>query len=170
MTGIDPMDFFGFLHRRYIEVDDNRFLVASHNNAHERLVWVGVYLLVRRKRRDVNKVAGAGLGAKLQPFTPAHPCPAADYVNDTFQFPMMMGSSFSIGVDRNCAGPELICPCHSTVDRSGARHAGCLRRIEIELIAVDNANTVLPPGWFRLDHLLFRTGYRRPEAGAGRHA
>jgi len=65
MTGIDPMDLFGFLYRRYIEVDDNRLLVAPHNHAQERLVWVSVYLLVRRKGRDENKVAGAGLAIEL---------------------------------------------------------------------------------------------------------
>lgn len=65
MTGIDPMDFLRLFYRRYIEVDDNRFLVTPHNHAQERLVWVGVYLLVRRKGRDENKVAGAGLAIEL---------------------------------------------------------------------------------------------------------
>ncbi len=59
------MDFFRLFYRRYIEVDDNRFLVTSHYNAHEQLVSVGVYFLVRRKGRNVNKIAGTSLGIEL---------------------------------------------------------------------------------------------------------
>jgi hypothetical protein len=45
MYGIDPVDFFGRLGRLDIEIDDNRLLTASHENATQNLVSCPSFIL-----------------------------------------------------------------------------------------------------------------------------
>ena len=65
MSGIDPTDFFRFFYRGDIDVDDDRFLIAAHDHAQERLVSIGIDLLVWHKGRNVNKIARTSLGNEL---------------------------------------------------------------------------------------------------------
>ena len=66
MIGISPLDHFGLLGRRYIEIDDDGFLIASYQNAKQRLTGTGIDLLMRHKGRHKDKVPGPLLGDILQ--------------------------------------------------------------------------------------------------------
>jgi hypothetical protein len=48
-------------------------------------------------------------------------------------------------MDHHRAGPQFFRAGPCMRDRRGAIHAGCLRGVEIELVAVHDANTVKPP-------------------------
>jgi hypothetical protein len=56
MGRIYPVDFLRILDRGYVEIDHDRLLIAAHDHAGERLVLVGVDLLMRHERRDENKI------------------------------------------------------------------------------------------------------------------
>ncbi len=62
MRRIDPPHLFRRLGRGNIQIYHDRFLVAADDDAHHGLVTPGVGLLMRHKRRHVNKIAGAGIG------------------------------------------------------------------------------------------------------------
>ena len=97
--GIDPAHFLRRLCRGDIEIHDDRFLVAADHDARYWLVTLGIDFLMRNKRRHKYEITGAGVGDKLQLFTPAHSSLPADYVDDAFQFTVMMGSRFRAGLD-----------------------------------------------------------------------
>src|SRR5262249_43199893 len=69
---IDPAHLLGRLGGREVEVHDHRLLARAHDDALQLLAGRGVDLLVRHERRDVDEVAGAGLGDELEPLAPAH--------------------------------------------------------------------------------------------------
>ena len=65
MNWIDPKSFLRRLDRGYIQVNDDRLLVAAHDHAGERLIRVGVDFLVRHVGRHKNKISRARLGDKV---------------------------------------------------------------------------------------------------------
>src|SRR5215469_13058970 len=99
MVGVDPFNLLGWLHRSYVQVDDDRFLAVAYNDALERFAGACVYLLMRDKWRDKDEIAGACLSHVLQPFSPAHSRTPSYHVDHAFQFAVMMGASLGVGVD-----------------------------------------------------------------------
>jgi len=79
------------------QVDYNRFLTTSHLNALERLFLAGVDLLMRDERRNIDEVAGTGLGQKLEPFTLAPSRPPLPDIDDAFELSMMMSPVLARG-------------------------------------------------------------------------
>ena len=58
---------------------------------------------------------------------------------------MVMRAGLGIGMDADRAGPDLLRADPGGVDRGGAVHAGGLRGIGIELVALDHPHAVVPP-------------------------
>jgi len=59
---INPADLFWPLDRLDVEIDDNRLVVAAHQDAFERLLGRSVNLLVWHIRRHEDEVARTGFG------------------------------------------------------------------------------------------------------------
>src|SRR6266851_2764278 len=142
---IDPVDGLRLLDRGDVEIDDDRFLVAAHEDAFERLRGAGVDLLMRHVRRHVDEIARSRLGDEFEPIAPAHAGPPLDDIDDALERAVMMRPGFRVGVDGDRAGPQLLRAGAGEVDRRGARHARCLRRVGVEILHADDAHAVGPP-------------------------
>lgn len=105
MCIVDPSHLFRRLDCRNVEVDDDGFLAASHENAFERLVGAGVDLLVRNVRRNVDEVAGSGFGGELELIAPTHASAAFDDIDDAFNLAVMMSSSLGVWMYGDGSGP-----------------------------------------------------------------
>src|SRR4030095_8766777 len=104
---VHPLDLLGRFYGRDVEIYDDRLLPATHDNTFERLICISIDLLVRDKRRNINKVTRSGFSGEFETITPAHPRSSFDDVNHAFKFAVMMGSGLCVGVDGDGARPEL---------------------------------------------------------------
>jgi hypothetical protein len=145
MRVVDPPDLLGRLYGRDVEVDDDRFLPASHKDAFERLIGAGVDLLVRNVRRDVNEVAGAGFSGELEMIAPSHASAAFDHVDDAFKLAVVVRSSLSVGMDADRARPKFRGPGSCVSDRRSAIHARRLSGVRIELARMNDAYALMLP-------------------------
>src|SRR5262245_40377315 len=90
VNGVRPLYFLGGLDSWNVKVHYHRFLTAAHNNAFERLISIGVYLLMGNERRNVNKVSWTCDRSELQMVTPAHPSVPVYDKDDALEFAVMM--------------------------------------------------------------------------------
>ena len=95
----------------------------------------------------VHEIARPGFVHKFQPVTPAETRPAADHVNHSLHFPVMMRAGLNPRLHYNGSCPQLLRTHPGCRDGFGARHAGRLRRICIELSASHDSQAVTPPVW-----------------------
>src|SRR5436190_14777147 len=103
---------------------------------------------MRDEGRDVDEVAGAGLGDELKLVAPAHARLAAHHVDHALYRAMMVRAGLGLGVDDDGAGPEFLGAGAGVGDGGGAIHAGGLRGVDVELVGVDDAHArVLPFGF-----------------------
>jgi hypothetical protein len=147
VQGIDPVDFLRRLGGLDIQIDDDGILTAADEDATENFGLARVALLMGHERRNENEIAGPRLRDKLQLLAPAHTRPAVDDVDNAFQLAMMVRAGFGVGIDPDRACPKFAGPGADMGDRSGSRHPGRLRRIEIELRARNDFDSVLAPIW-----------------------
>ena len=102
---VDPVNRFRLLHRFDVEIDDDGFLVAAHEDAFERLVGAGVDLLMRHVRRDEDEIARPCLGEEFEMVAPAHAGAPLDDVDDAFERAVMMRAGLGVGMDADRPGP-----------------------------------------------------------------
>src|SRR3989475_13265541 len=100
---------------------------------------------MRDEGRDVDEVAGAGLGDELELVAPAHARLAAHHVDHALYWAMMMGAGLGLGVDDDGAGPEFLGAGARVGDGGGAVHARGLRGVDVELVGMDDAHAVVLP-------------------------
>ena len=132
-----------------IEVDDDRLLAAADDDGFDGFVGAGVEFLMRDVGRNVDEIAGAGFVDELKVVAPAEAGAAADDVDDGFEFTVMVGAGFGVGMDNDGASPEFLRAGFRMGDGFGAGHAGRLEGVGIELAAADDAEAVeLPVGSF----------------------
>jgi len=149
VDGIDPINFLRILDRIDVsDVDHHSLVIRANKDAFEFVIGIGVYLLMRHVGRHEDEVPGIGLGREFQPVAPSHTCLAAKHKDHAFQRAMMMYTCLCIGCDRNRAGPDFLCADASMIDRNFAEHPRRLRRIRIELIALNDPHAVVLPAWF----------------------
>src|SRR5229473_2015630 len=141
---VHPLHRLRLLDSLDIQVDHNRFLAAAHQHAFQRLVG-RVDLLVRHEGGHEDEVARPRLGQVLEPVAPAHPRPAFHHVDDALQLSVVVRARLRAGMDGHGAGPQLPRPRAGVIDRRGARHAGRLGRVRVQLVGMDDADPVLPP-------------------------
>ena len=70
--------------RFYLEINDDWLLIAAHNHALARFVGVGVDLLMRHKRRDIDKVPRPRLIAELEAIAPPHSGTTFNHIKNGF--------------------------------------------------------------------------------------
>ncbi len=133
---------FGAFH---LQVDHDRVLTAAHDDAFAGLVVFGVYFLMRHPGRDEDEVAGAGFAGEFEAVAPAHAGAAADDVEDGYEFAVVVWTGFGVGLDHYGAGPESGRAGSGIGDGGGARHAGSLRGVGIELARADDFDSVVFP-------------------------
>jgi len=138
-------DGFGGLGGFDIEIDDDGFLVAADEDADEGLVRVGVNFLVGHEGWDVDEVADIGFGDVFEFFAPAHAGASTEHIDDAFEFAVVVGAGFGIGLDIDGARPEFLGAGFGVVDGGGAGHARGLGGVGIELAAADDADAVIAP-------------------------
>src|SRR5216684_3477598 len=141
---VHPLHRLRLLDSLDIQVDHHRFLAAAHQHAFQRLVG-RVDLLVRHEGGHEDEVARPRLGQVLEPVAPAHPRPAFHHVDDALQLSVVVRARLRAGMDGHGAGPQLPRPRAGVIDRRGARHAGRLGRVRVQLVGMDDADPVLPP-------------------------
>src|SRR5256886_6503136 len=100
---------------------------------------------MRDEGRDVDEVAGAGLGDELELVAPAHAGLAANDVDHALYRAVMVGAGLGLGVDDDGAGPEFLGAGARVGDGGGAVHARGLRGVDVELVGVDDAHAVVLP-------------------------
>lgn len=144
MVGSDPdrLRCFGWLN---VEINHDGFLVAAHEDADERLLWVGVDFLMRRVGRHVDEIAGLGFGDILELIAPAHAGASAEHIDDAFERAVVMGAGFGIGLDVDRARPEFLGAGFGVVDGGGAGHAWGLGGVAVKFAAADDADAVIAP-------------------------
>src|ERR1700730_1496487 len=147
----------GFLGAGDVQVDDDRFLAAAHDDGFDRLVFPGVELLMGHVRRDVDEVTGTGFVYELEAVSPAKAGAAANDVDHGFKFAVMVRAGLGVGVHNDGPGPEFLRAGSGVGDGFGARHAAGLRRVGIQLAAADDAQAVVSPVGFH--------GYSRAKDG-----
>src|SRR5262245_2989478 len=76
---------------------------------------------------------------------PTHTGASMHHINHTLQVPMMVGTSFGMGMDRHSASPEFAGPCASMGNGGSTGHACRLGGVEIECTALYHLHTVLAP-------------------------
>jgi hypothetical protein len=129
MNWVDPRDGIGLLHGFNIEVDDDCFLVATHDHAFQRLLRQSIYFLMRHVGRNINKVSRPSLGGVFQMFAPPHAGAPAYDVNDALERSMMVRSGSGIRIDSDRPGPDFLGSDASVIDSRGAGHSRRLRSI-----------------------------------------
>ena len=132
-----------------IKINDDRFLSAANHYRLYGLVGGRVEFLVRYERRHVNKVSWRRLGDKLQAISPAKSGATPDDIKDGLQFTVVVRSGSCGWLHNHGACPEFLRSGASEGDCRSSGHAGSLRRVEVQLIGVDDADTaILPAGSF----------------------
>src|SRR6267142_5361898 len=86
----------GWFRRLQVKINDDRLLSTPNDYGFARLIWIGINLLVRHIRRNVNKISGSGFVAEFQSIAPAHPHSSLHHVQDGFQLSMVMRSCLRI--------------------------------------------------------------------------
>src|SRR4029077_6841274 len=104
---VDPAHEFRNLYRRDVEIDNEALLPASCQHAVKPSIRARVDLLMRHVGRDIDEIPCRGLGDEFQAVAPAHAGKAADYIDHTFQIPVVMRSRLSGGLDSDGAGPQF---------------------------------------------------------------
>ncbi|MCD6073303.1 MAG: hypothetical protein K0Q70_186 [Rhodospirillales bacterium] len=146
MNRVDPIDLLRFFHRIDVgDIDDHGLVVGAHEDAFEDVVRIGVDFLVGHIRRHEDEVARIGFGGEFEPVAPTHARLAADDENHTFQSAVMMHPRLGVGRDFDCPGPDLLRADAGMIDRHLAEHSRRLRRIRIELIALDDPHAIVLP-------------------------
>ena len=72
------------------QIHDNRFGSAPNYNPLERLVTRRIDLLMRKKRRDKEKIPGMQQGVRLPPLAPSNVRRATKNIGDRVLFSMVM--------------------------------------------------------------------------------
>src|SRR6202046_565057 len=129
---VDPRDGLGLLHRVNVEVDNNCCLVATDNNALQRVLRQSIYFLMRHVGRNINEVSRPSLRGVFQMFAPSHAGAPAYDVNDALERSMMVRSGFGIRFDSDRPGPDFLGSDPSVIDSRGTGHSRRLRSILIQ--------------------------------------
>jgi hypothetical protein len=125
-----------------VEIDDDGFLAAADDYGFDWFVSSGVEFLMGEIGRDVDEVAGAGFVDEFEVIAPAETGAAADDVDYGFEFAVMVGAGFGVGMDDHRAGPEFLRAYAGVADGFGAGHAGGLRGVGVEVVGADDAQAV----------------------------
>src|SRR5262245_1533094 len=80
------------------EIDDYRLLRVAHDHPLRGRIR-GVNLLVRHKRRYINKIPRLYILLEFQLITPADLAPTRDHVNDRLKLAMMMFAARDMGIN-----------------------------------------------------------------------
>src|SRR5262249_51483436 len=123
----------------------DRFVVAAHHHAFERLARAGVDFLVGYERRHIDEIAWTGFGGEFQPLAPTHARLAAHHVDDALQFAVVMCPGLGVGANVHGACPNLLGADPGIVDRSLAIHAWRLWGVGIERTTRNDAHAVVLP-------------------------
>src|SRR5262249_952081 len=104
VNGVGPLYFFRRFDRWNVKVYYHRFLTGAHNNAFERLISTGIYLLMGNVWGNVNKISRTCHGSELQMITPAHSGVPVYDKDNAFEVTVMMRSGLGIWMDTNSSG------------------------------------------------------------------
>src|SRR5215212_3282517 len=96
MDRVNPADLLWRLDGRNVEVDDNRLLIITHDDAGQRFVPAGINLLMGNERRHIDEVARPSFSNEFQAFSPSHPRTATYHINHALQFSVVMGTGFGV--------------------------------------------------------------------------
>src|SRR5215207_9324693 len=131
MDSVDPGCLLRRLHRLYIEVNNDGLLIITHDDAGQRFVPARINLLMGNERRHIDEVARPTFGDEFEALSPPHPRAATDYVDHALQFSVVMGTGFSVRVDRDGTCPQLVCAGRGMRDGRSTGHARRLGGIKI---------------------------------------
>jgi hypothetical protein len=135
----------GWFWRLQLKIHDNRLLAIPHDYGFARIIWIGINLLVRHIRGNVNKISGSGFVTEFQSIAPAHPHPSFHHVQDGFQFSMVVRARLCIRLDDHSSSPQRGRSGFRTRDCGSARHARRLWGIHVQLGGIYDFDAVCPP-------------------------
>src|SRR5438093_12220041 len=131
VSRVNPIDLFRRLSGFEIQIDDDRLLTAPDHHAAENISRARIDLLMGNERGNVNEIARASLGDKLQVLTPSTAPPAANHIENAFQFSMVVSTRFGSGLDGDRAHRQLVRACPGLGARGGSGPGGNWRRMEV---------------------------------------
>src|ERR1700674_4062049 len=111
MNRVDPEDCLGALDRLDIEIDHHSLLAAAHHDAGQRGVRRGVDLLMRHEGRYENEIARPGFSDVFEMFAPTHPRTARNYIDNAFEFAVMVGVGLRVRLNLHGASPDFLGSC-----------------------------------------------------------
>src|SRR5580692_12585887 len=100
---------------------------------------------MRHVRRNEDEVARSRFLHKFQALTPAESRTAFHYIKNRLEVAVMMRAGLRIRLHYYRPGPKFVRTRAGMIDSCGARHAGSLRSIRIQLARAHNADAVLLP-------------------------
>ena len=131
MDMVYPVNFLRRLGRRDIEINHDRLLVITHDDTGKWFVLARIDLLMGSERWHVDEVARPRFGNELEALPPPHPRPTVYHVDHALQFPVVMRTRFSVGVDIDGTRPQLVCSGRGMRNGRRTGHARRLGGIEI---------------------------------------
>lgn len=127
------------------DIDHDGLIVRAHEYAFEGFVWACIDLLMRNKRRNVDKIPRSCFGHIFKMVSPAHARPAAHNIDHAFELAVMVNARLGVGLDRHRPGPYLLRSDPGVIDCRLPEHARCLGGIGIKSVAFDDSNAVVLP-------------------------
>src|SRR5262249_26067965 len=137
-------------------------LPAADHDALHRISRIGIDLLVRNEWRHVDEISGSGILDEFQPVAPPESRAALHYVKNGLEIAMMMSAGLCVRLHDNRARPPFVGARPRVRNGRGASHAGCLRRVAVQLASPDDPDAMLFPIRFR-----FRAHWVRKERARG---
>ena len=99
MDMVHPVYLLRRLRRWNVEFNNDGLLVIAYDAA-KRFVPARINLLMGNQRWHVDEVARPSFGNEFEALSPPHPRPATDHVDHALQFPVVVGTSFGVRVNR----------------------------------------------------------------------
>jgi hypothetical protein len=135
----------GWFWRLQLKIHDDRLLTIPHDYGFARVIWISINLLVRHIRWNVNKISGSGFVTEFESIAPAHPDPSFHYVQDGFQFSMVVRSRLRVTLDDHGSSPQRVRSGCRMSNCGSPRHAGRLWRIRVQFAGMYDFDSVLAP-------------------------
>ncbi len=131
MDLVYPVNLLQRLGRRDIEINHDRLLVIAHDDTAKWFVLARIDLLMGNERWHVDEVARPSFGNELEALPPPHPRPTTYHVDHALQFPMVMGTCFSVRVDLDGTRPQFVCAGRGMRNSRRTCHTRRLGGVEI---------------------------------------
>ena len=141
------------------QIHNDWILAAPYNYSFAGLKRTGIDLLVWNIGWHENKITGTCLIAEFQALTPSHSSSAANNIENSFQWAVMVRAGLGVRLYDHRASPELIRAGAGVCNRGSSCHPWSLRGVRIQLSGTHNFDAVVLPIRAFCLHALFSPAF-----------